>query len=189
MDEDALREGDITRALIAHREGDKEALERLLPIVYDDLRRIARRSIGPNRTPTQLDTVGLVNEAYLRLVDQTRAEWNDRGHFFRVAATAIRQILIDSARRRNAVKRGGGKRPETLNEEITPGDDEALRLLALDEALTTLGGEDERLMRVVECRFFGGLTEEETADALDVSVRTVQREWKRARERLKELMS
>lgn len=156
----------------------------MMPLVYDDLRRIARNRLAGHRRG-QLDTTGLVHEAYLRLVDQTEAPWESRAHFFAVAARAMRQIVVDFARRRRASKRGGSKIRVSLEEtEIAVGE-EAERLVLLDEALDRLAEVGVRMTRVVECRFFAGLTEEETAQALDVSLRTVQRDWKKARAWLK----
>ena len=176
----------VTQLLIAYRGGDREAFDRLVPMVYDDLRRIARRQLrrgGPGHT---LDTTGLVHEAYLKLVDPAKVDWQDRGHFLAVSARAMRQVIIGYARKRSAAKRGGGERPVTPDEAQIAVDDQAERLLALDRALERLGSRDERLARVVECRFFAGLSEEETAQALAVSLRTAQRDWMRARAWLKE---
>ena len=162
--------------------GEREAFESLVPLVYDDLRRIAHRRLQSERTDHTLDTTALVHEAYLALVDQATATWNDRAHFFAVAARVIRHVLIDHARRRGALKRGGGDvrvplRDDLLSVEGTPDVD----LVDLDKALAKLGRRDPRLERVVECRFFGGMTVAETAAALGTSVRTVERDWTRAR--------
>lgn len=189
MDESAAaaipsREG-VTQLLIAYRDGDRDAFDRLMPIIYDDLRRIARRQLRRG-APQTLNTTGLVHEAYLKLVDPSRVDWQDRGHFLAVSARAMRQVIIGYARKRSAVKRGGGERPVTLDEAQIAVDEQADRLLALDRALERLGGKDPRLARVVECRFFAGLSEEETAQALGVSLRTAQRDWMRARAWLKE---
>jgi RNA polymerase sigma factor (TIGR02999 family) len=173
--------GDVTRLLHAYGDGDREAFDRLVPLVYEDLRRIARAHLRGRKPGQTLDTAGLVHEAYLRLVDQTRADFNDRQHFLAVCARAMRQIVISNARRKTAAKRGGGDRPEQLNEELVGGGGRDEWLLALDEALERLAARDERLGRVVECRFFAGYTEEETAEALGTSLRTVQRDWMRAR--------
>lgn len=180
--------GDVTRLLVAYREGDREAFDRLLPIVYDDLRRIARSHLRGSRKDQTLNTTGLVHEAYLRLVDQTRATWEDRQHFLSVCARAMRQIVISNARRRAAAKRGGGERAVTLDEERVPGSDQTDRLLALDQALERLGQKNRRMAQVVECRYFAGLSEEETAGALGTSLRTVQRDWNRARDWLRSEM-
>lgn len=177
---------DVTELLLAYRDGDREAFGQLLPMVYDDLRRIARRQLGrsiPNQT---LDTTSLVHESFLKLVDQKRIDWQDRGHFLAIAARAMRQVIITYARRRGAAKRGAGSIRETFDEGRIAVADQAEQLLALDEALTRLSERDERLVRVVECRFFAGLQEEETAAALGISLRTVQRDWMRARAWLRE---
>jgi len=177
---------EITQLLVAYREGDREAFDQLVPLVYDDLRKIARRHLrrgGPGHT---LNTTGLVHEYYLKMADQPGASWQDRGHFLAVSACAMRQVLISHARKKAAAKRGGGERPVTLEEGRIAVDDQAEWLLDLDQALERLAGFNPRLARVVECRFFAGLSEEETAEALDVSVRTVQRDWMRARAWLQE---
>ncbi len=176
---------DVTELLIAYRDGEKDAFDRLLPMVYDDLRRIARRQLGRSRNQT-LSTTGLVHESYLKIVDQTRVNWQDRGHFLAISARAMRQVIITYARRRGALKRGGGERAVTLDENRIAIADQAERLLALDQALERLGERNERLAKVVECRFFAGLSEEETAEALGVSLRTAQRDWMRARAWLKQ---
>jgi RNA polymerase sigma factor (TIGR02999 family) len=177
---------DITGLLIAWRAGDQDALNDLFPRVYDELRRIAHRRLGREREGHTLGTTALVNEAYLKLVDQTRAQWTDRAHFFAVAARVMRRILVDYARRHQAQKRGGAKVPVTLDDDALANatlvaDERADMLVALDEALIRLAELDKRLSRVVECRFFGGLTEEETANALSVSARTVRRDWVKAK--------
>lgn len=172
---------DITRLLLAHREGDAEALRSLMPLIYTDLRRLARRQLYDRRSGNTLDTTSLVHEAYLKLVDQSRASWQDRGHFFAVAALAMRQIIVDYARRAQAKKRGGKEPLRSLEGVQIAVEAQADTLVELDEALRRLASLGERLTRVVECRFFAGLTEEETAQALGVSVRTVARDWKRAR--------
>jgi RNA polymerase sigma factor (TIGR02999 family) len=177
---------DVTELLLAYRDGDREAFGQMLPMVYDDLRRIARRQLGrsiPNQT---LDTTSLVHESFLKMVDQKRIDWQDRAHFLAIAARAMRQVIITYARRRGAAKRGAGSIHETLDEGRIAVADQAEQLLALDQALTKLAERDERLVRVVECRFFAGLQEEETAAALDISLRTVQRDWMRARAWLRE---
>ena len=172
---------DITRLLLAHREGNAEALRTLVPLIYADLQRLARRQLHHRRSGNPLDTTSLVHEAYLKLVDQSRASWQDRGHFFAVAALAMRQIIVDYARRAQAKKRGGNEPLRSLEGVQIAVEAQADTLVELDEALGRLASLGERLTRVVECRFFAGLTEEETAQALGVSVRTVARDWKRAR--------
>jgi RNA polymerase sigma-70 factor, ECF subfamily len=171
----------VTELLIAHRAGDDHALDRLVPLVYDDLRRLARRQLRRRQPGQTLDTGSLVNEAYLRLVDRTRASWRDRGHFLAVSAMAMRQIVVDHARRRSRVKRGGRQTVVPLETRHEPGDRDAGLVLDVDLALKKLAAADARLARVVECRYFAGLTDEETAAALGVSIRTAQREWFKAR--------
>lgn len=171
----------ITDYLLAARGGDREVMDRLFVSVYDELRRIAHHALRHERTDHTLGTTGLVHEAYFRLVDQTRVEWRDRGHFFGVASRAMRQVLVDYARRRGAVKRGGKVKVLALEEGMVPAEERAEALLAVDEALTRLSEHDAGLAQVVECRFFGGLTEDETAEATGSSVRTVQRQWRRAK--------
>jgi RNA polymerase sigma factor (TIGR02999 family) len=171
---------DITQLLQAHGAGDPEAVNRLVPLLYQDLRRIARIQLRRRGTQDSLDTGGLVHEAYLRLVDQSRAQWHDRGHFLAVAAIAMRQIAVDHVRRRLRVKRGGADVAVPLDSGHASQHDWE-HILAVDLALKKLDAEDARLARVVECRFFGGLSEEETAEALGVSLRTAQREWFKAR--------
>lgn len=171
---------DVTQLLLAHGAGVPDALDRLLPLVYDDLRRVARGQLR-RRPDHSLDTAGLVHEAYLRLVDQTRASWNDRGHFFAVSALAMRQILVDRARRRLRTKRGGDQVLVPLSGGHDPADRDAQLVLDVDLALQKLADLDPALARVVECRFFAGLTDDETAAALGLSVRTAQRQWFKAR--------
>lgn len=177
---------DITRVLVAYREGEKGAFDRLMGMVYDDLRRIAHHQLRRHRPGQTLSTTGLVHEAYLKMVDQSRVSWQDRVHFFRISSRAMRQILVDYARRRAAEKRGGGQVETTLDEGWAAVAEQAGTVLELNAALERLAEVDERLVQVVECRFFAGLTEEETAEALGVSARTVQRDWRRARAWLQE---
>jgi RNA polymerase sigma-70 factor, ECF subfamily len=181
--------GDITELLMAHRAGHAGALADLMPAVYADLRRIARMQLRGRKPGATLDTGGLVHEAYLRLVDQQRAGWNDRRHFFAVAAMAMRQLAVDHARARARRKRGGGERPATLSDAADPLGRDLDLVLALDAALERLGATDPRLVKIVECRYFAGLSEQETAEALDTSVRTVQREWFKARAWLRQHLS
>jgi len=178
----------VTDALGALREGAPGAMEQLVPLVYDDLTRIAHRQLGLEAAGHTLSTTALVHEAYLRLVDQTRARWADRAQFFGVAAHAMRRVLVDHARRHRASRRGGPHRRVVSFDALDTADaaglaagERADALLALDEALERLGALDARQARVVECRFFGGLTEAETADALGVTARTVARDWVKAR--------
>lgn len=173
--------GEVTGLLQAYAGGDREAFDRLVPLVYDELRRIARYHIRRNERGRTLDTTGLVHEAYLKLAGQKGIRLQDRGHFLAVSACAMRQVIIDRARARAAAKRGGGDAPVTLDENRVAAQDQAEWLLDLDRALERLREHDERLARTVDCRFFAGLSEEETAEALGVSLRTAQRNWMRAR--------
>jgi RNA polymerase sigma-70 factor (ECF subfamily) len=180
---------DVTELLLAHGRGETGALGRLMPLVYDDLRRAARAQLRRHAGAISLDTTGLVHEAYLRLVDERRAGWQNRGHFLAVSAMAMRQILVDHARARRRSKRGGGAPHEALEEGSAAVQHDAEQMLVLDDALTKLGGEDERLVRLVECRHFAGYTEQETAEALGTSLRTVQRDWLKARAWLRQYMT
>ena len=181
MSTDPADAGPITRLLRAHHEGDRDAFDELVPLVYDRLRRIARGQRVRRGRGQTLDTTSLVHEAYVRLVDETGVDWQDRSHFFAVCARAMRRILVDYARERTAQKRGGGRPHLTLEPERMGTEQQAEHVLAVDRALETLASFNERLARLVECRYFAGLTEQETADALGVSLRTVQRDWTRAR--------
>jgi RNA polymerase sigma-70 factor (ECF subfamily) len=173
--------GRITALLHAHHEGDREAFNRLVPLVYDRMRRIARGQLARGRGEAMLDTTSLVHEAYVQLVEETGVEWQDRGHFYAVCARAMRRIVVDYARRRMAAKRGGGV-PDVTLDGIQAGTREPLELvLAVDQAVDMLASFNERLARIVECRYFAELTEEQTAQALGLSLRTVQRDWTRAR--------
>ena len=170
----------VTDLLPLMRAGDSEATNRVFSLVYDELRQIAHAQLRRERPGHTLGTTGLVHETYVRLVDQTRVEWRDRRHFFGAAACAMRRILVDYARRNLAMRRGGGAVRLTLDED-TAATERGEMLIALDEALERLASLDRRLSQVVECRYFGGLTEEETADLLGVTRRTVQRDWIKAR--------
>lgn len=180
-------EQSVTQLLAAHRAGDGTALDQAFAFVYEDLRRAASAQLRRNYSPT-LNTTGLVNEAYLRLVDGSEAAPADRAHFVALAAQAMRYIIIDSARKRSAAKRGANTQHLRLDDVQIAVDDQAEQLLVLDEAIGVLAALDERLVRLVECRFFAGLTESETADALGLSLSTVQRDWKRAKAWLREEM-
>ena len=175
---------EITLLLVSLRGGDREALEALVPLVYQELRLMAKRRLGSRSPAETLSTTALVHEAYVKLFDQTRLGWADRRHFFAVAARAMRQIVVDHARRRKAQKRGGGRPHLDLETAELSLDDQTDDLLALDEALTGLRRMDDRLAEVVELRFFGGLSVEETAEVLSVNPRTVKRDWRRARAHL-----
>jgi RNA polymerase sigma factor (TIGR02999 family) len=182
------RSRDVTELLQAHGRGEIGVFDRLVPLVYDDLRRAARQQLRRRAGMVSLDTTALVHEAYLRLVDQSRATWQSRGHFLAVSAIAMRQILVDHARTRTRQKRGGDAPHEALDERVAAVQQEAEQLLVLNDALERLGLEDPRLVRIVECRYFAGLSEQETAEALDVSARTVQRDWLKARTWLRQYM-
>ena len=171
--------------LVALRSGRQESLERVVALLYQELRVIAHRRLnrhrlGGRKEEISIATTALVNEAYLKLVDQAEAKWNDRAHFLALAAVAMRHILIDRARARVAGKRGGVQRAITLEESIAT-DDTPEALLDIHDALNRLSEVDARLARVVECRFFGGLSEDEIAEALGVTRRTVQRDWAKAK--------
>jgi RNA polymerase sigma factor (TIGR02999 family) len=174
-------DADITSQLLALRAGESRAMDKLFPLVYDEMRRIAHRQMAGEHTGHTLDTTGLVHEAYLRLVDQTRAQFTDRTHFFSVASNAMRRILVDYARRYQADKRGSAPRRISLTDDMLVAEQRADTLVAVDEALAELAQIDERLSQVVECRFFGGLTEDETAEVLGVTARTVRRDWTKAK--------
>jgi len=173
--------GEITRLLLAYQEGDREAFQLLTAMVYDELRRIARRQLARGGAGETLNATVLVHEAYLRLIDERRIAWQGRGHFFAIAARSMRRIIVDHARERRAQKRGGGQPHVELDPERIAVVEQAETLLALDAALAAMSEIDERLVRVTECRLFAGLSEEETAQALAVPLRTVQRDWQRAR--------
>jgi RNA polymerase sigma factor (TIGR02999 family) len=177
----AVYSDDTTQLLLDLREGDRGALDRLVPRVYDELHRIAHRELARRGAGRTLRTTGLVHEAYLKLVDGSRVEVDDRAHFLALAATAMRHIIIDHARKVQAHKRGGDWRRISLDDALPVSEDRLEEMIELDEALKRLERFDERLCKVVECRFFGGLTVEETAAALGVSPRTVDRSWEKAK--------
>lgn len=183
-EESQPEEGQLTRLLASCSDGDESAFDRLIPLVYADLKAIAHRRMRTERAGHTLDTTAVVHEAYVQLVNQATATWRDRAHFFAVASRVIRHVLIDYARRRNAEKRGGGRFQVPLREAMTGEEPKTVDLLALDEALAELAEHDERMAQVVECRFFGGMTMEETAAAVGVSQRTAERDWTRARAHL-----
>src|SRR2546422_2411650 len=171
---------DISKLLRAWSDGDQSALEGLTPIVYDELHRLAHRYMKRERPGHSLQTTALVNEAYMRLVDYKRMQWQNRAHFFAVSAQLMRRILVDHARRHN-VKRGGGAQHVSLEEAALVGGNRAADLVALDDAMNALGRLDPRKAQVVEMRFFGGLSVEETAEVLKVSPITVRRDWSSAK--------
>ena len=167
----------ITRLLFDWRNGDQTALDSLMPLVYEELSRMANHYMRNERRGHTLQTSALVNEAYLRLVDHESIQWQNRAHFFGVAAQAMRRILVDHARSRNYQKRGGGTQQVSIDEAATLSQGRTSELIALDDALRELEKMDERKCRVVELRYFGGLSLEETAEVLGVSVPTVTRDW------------
>ena len=171
---------DVSVLLRAWSGGDQTALERLTPIVYRELHRLAGRYMRRERPGHSLQTTALVNEAYMRLVGYTRMRWQDRAHFFAVAAQVMRRILVEHARRHN-LKRGGDVPHVALDEAALVGADADVDLVALDDAMTALARVDPRKMQVVEMRFFGGLSVEETAEVLDISPVTVKRDWRMAK--------
>jgi RNA polymerase sigma factor (TIGR02999 family) len=171
----------IPGLLAAPARGEAGAMDRLMPLVYDELRQIAHRHLTREQTGHTLDTTALVHEAFLKLVGAEQGDWRDRGHFFATASTAMRHILVDYARTRRAAKRGGGDVALQLDEAIYLTSEQADRLLELDEAMTRLATTQPRRAKVVECRFFGGLSLQETADAVGISVASVKREWVLAR--------
>jgi RNA polymerase sigma factor (TIGR02999 family) len=172
---------EITQLLLAWGAGDEDALAQLMPLVLDELRSLARSYMNRQRPGHTLQTSALVNEAYLRLVDSSRVQWKSRAHFFAVSAQLMRRVLVDFARARQNLKRGGGARKVSLDEALVVASGQGEELIALDDALTTLAALNPRQSRIVELRYFGGLSEEETAEALGVSVRTVRRDWSLAR--------
>jgi RNA polymerase sigma factor (TIGR02999 family) len=172
---------EVTELLLAWNSGDRAALDRLMPLVYEELRRLARYHLRSESAAHSLQATLLVNEAYLRLVDQRRVNWQNRAHFFGAAAQIIRRVLVDHARARNRVKRGGNALRVSVVEGASPTDSVPLDLVALDDALTKLALLDPQQGRIVELRFFGGLSIEETSEALNISVATVKRDWATAR--------
>jgi RNA polymerase sigma factor (TIGR02999 family) len=172
---------DITELLMQWRAGDDSALQRLIPLVYDELRRLARQCMRRERDGHTLQTTALVNEAYLRLVNSSRVKWHDRAHFFAIAAQLMRRVLVDEARKRGYQKRGGEFTRITLDEALAVDHQRELDLLALDAALERLARFTPRACQVVEMRFFGGLSVDETSAVLGVSTDTVKREWRTAK--------
>ena len=172
---------EITQLLLAWSEGDQAALEKLTPLVYSELHRMARGYMVKERPGHTLQTTALINEAFMRLIDWKNVSWQNRAHFFSVAAQMMRRVLVDFARSRNYAKRGGGAQQISLDEEAIYHEDHGEEFIALDEALKRLAEFDQRKCQVVELRFFGGLSVEETAVVLKISRRTVMREWDLAR--------
>jgi len=184
--QDQSTPGEVTELLIAFRGGDQEAFQQLVPLLYDELRRVARGQLARHRPGVTLDATGLVHEIYMKMADQDRLGANDRSHFLAIAARAMRQVIVDRARRRTASKRGGEAEAVSLDEAPEIPVEEAEEMVDLDDALSRLAAKSPRLAQVVECRFFAGYSEEETATTLGISVRSVQRDWMRARAWLKE---
>lgn len=172
---------EVTELLIAWSNGDPTALDRLMPLAYDELHRLARRYMRREPADHTLQTSALVNEAYLRLVDQRRVQWQNRAHFFAISAQLMRRILVSMARARHANKRGNDARQVSLDEALVISRERAAELVALDDALVELARLDPRRSQVVELRYFGGLSVKETAEVLKLSEETVMRDWNRAR--------
>ena len=171
----------VTELLLAWGRGDRSALDELVPVVHQELRRLARLQLRGERLNHTLHTTALVNEAFIRLVDLRRIQWQDRAHFLSLSARLMRRILVDHARSRNYQKRGGGAMNVTLDEALVGSAERGADLLALDDALESLARQDPRKSQVVELRFFGGLSVDETAEALKVSPETVLRDWRLAK--------
>jgi RNA polymerase sigma factor (TIGR02999 family) len=172
---------EITQLLVAWGKGDETALDQLIPVVYGELRRIAGNFMRRQNPGNTLQASALVNEAFLRLVDSNKVNWQSRTHFFAVSAQLMRRVLVDAARRRNSQKRGGDRLRVTLDDRIDVSNENETDLVALDEAMTRLAQLNPRHSRIVELRYFGGLTEEQVAETLSVSARTVRRDWSVAR--------
>jgi RNA polymerase sigma factor (TIGR02999 family) len=172
---------DVTQLLIEWSNGDQAALDKLMPLVHGELRQMAKRHLARQRGGHTLQTTALINEAFLKLVGQQEKHWQNRSHFFGVAARAMRCILVDYARSKQYAKRGAGARQVSLDEALTVSEERAAELVALDDALEELAKVDPRKCRVVELRYFGGLSVEETAEALKVSAVTVMRDWSMAK--------
>ena len=181
--------GDVTQLLVDWSNGEQAALEKLMPLVYDELHRMAKRHIGRERPGHTLQSTALVNEAYLRLVDQRSVRWQNRAHFFAIAARLMRRILVDHARAHHYLKRSGTTIKVSLGKAIDVSRERAAELVSLDDALTALAELDPRKCRVVELRFFGGMSVEETAEVLGVAPVTVMRDWSTAKAWLHRMMS
>jgi RNA polymerase sigma factor (TIGR02999 family) len=172
---------EITQLLMAWGDGDKQALDRLMPFVYNELRRLAKNYMRNQRSDHTLQTTALVNEAYLRLIDSSQVRWQNRTHFFAISAQLMRRILVDFARAKKANKRGGDNQKITFDEQLPVSEEKESDLLALDEALQELALLNARQAQIVEMRYFGGMNEKEVAEALEISTRTVRRDWSVAR--------
>lgn len=171
----------ITQLLLDWSDGDKAALDELMPIVFDELRQLASHYMRGQRAGHTLQTTALVNEAYLRLIDSSRVNWQNRAHFFAISAQLMRRVLVDFARARNSRKRGGDQIKVTLDDKIEARFEKETNLVELNEALENLAKFSERQSQIVELRYFGGLTEDEIAETLNISIRTVRRDWSAAR--------
>ncbi|MGA7307199.1 MAG: sigma-70 family RNA polymerase sigma factor [Rhodothermales bacterium] len=178
---EAITKHEVTQLLVSLGSGDRSALDKLMPLVYMELRRLAKSKLGSERADHTLNTTALVHEAYIKLADQQRINWQSRSQFFALASQAMRRILVDYARRRNAAKRGGNAVISIREADSVASEVRADALVALDESLLRLAEIDPRQSQIVECRFFGGLSIEETADVVGVSTATVKREWAVAR--------
>ena len=172
---------ELTRNLIEWRNGNQAAIEKILPVVYEELRRTARRNLRREGSEISIQTIELINEAYLKLVDQRESDWQNRAHFFAVAARVMRNVLVDRARARQFAKRGGGARKVSTDEILIASPERDVNVVDLHEALTALAELDERKSRIVELRYFAGLSVEETAEVLGISGITVKREWLKAK--------
>jgi RNA polymerase sigma factor (TIGR02999 family) len=175
------RKSTVTDLLLRARAGDSEALANVFPLIYGELRTIAERQLWNEREGHTLSPTALVHEAYMRLIDYQQVEWTGRAHFLRVAATAMRRILVDHARGQRSLKRGGSLRRVSIDAIQLGAEEQVDLLIAVDSALEQLALHDARQAQVVECRFFGGMTEEETAEALGIGLRTVKRDWAKAK--------
>lgn len=171
----------VTQLLQDLSAGERDAVDELLPLIYDELKRLAAGYLRRERSGHTLQPTALVNEAYLKMIDITQVSWQNKAHFIGVAANQMRRILVDHARQHNALKRGGELHIVTLNDEIDASDEQSTELIALDDALTELAKMDPVKAKIVELKYFGGLTSEEVAEVLDVSVITVKRHWKMAK--------
>lgn len=176
-----MEQPEITQLLLAWRKGERSALDELIPLVQNELRRLARNYMRRQNAGHTLQTTALVNEAFLRLVDSNRVNWQDRNHFFAICAQLMRRILVDFARRKSSLKRGGERVQVTLTDNVDAVDEKAAEVVALDDALERLAKMNLRQSRIVELRYFGGLTEEQIAETLEISSRTVRRDWNIAR--------
>jgi RNA polymerase sigma factor (TIGR02999 family) len=175
------RPDQITRLLLAWRNGEERALDDLMPLVHRELKRIARNFMRRQKVGHTLQTTALVNEAFVRLVDSDKVNWQDRSHFFAIAAQLMRRVLVDAARRKLSAKRGGERIQVTLAEDVRSTETDQVDVIAIDDALDRLAKMNPRQCRIVELRYFGGLTEDEIAGALNISERTVRRDWNLAR--------